>query len=94
MASNATATASLISGVRGVQTALFTTPVYPVWLPFSWLDVLGALRLTYFIDLIARQANGIKAGEVGSQKRPTFVAEALGLMVILFGGETFLGGSS
>jgi hypothetical protein len=90
MLHNVTST-DVVSIYKHAQIGLFTTQVHPDWFPFAWLDVLGAIRLSYFIDQFVRQSNGIKAGDNGTSKRPTFLQEAFGLLMLIFGGETFLG---
>jgi hypothetical protein len=81
---------SLVQWVQQTQNTLATTPVHPDYLPFAWLDVLGAVRLSIFIDQFARQRNGVKSNEQGSGKRGTWLQECCGMLVLMFGGETLL----
>jgi hypothetical protein len=93
MAFNTTSTA-ILSAYTHSQLTLFTTHVHPTYFPIAWLDLLGAIRLSYFVDLIVREANGIKqGGESAKGRRPTFAQEAAGILMLIFGGETFLGES-
>lgn len=85
----------LIPWYREAQVYLSTTLAHPAWLPFPILDILGAIRLSVFIDQIVRQENGITRADGNveeERKRPSFLQEAFGISVLVFGGETFLGG--
>jgi hypothetical protein len=80
----------LISQVADWQQYLATTLVHPTLLPFPILDVLGAMRLSMVVDQISRAA--ASTGPGGAKRvRSTGLQEAFGILVVVFGGETFLG---
>lgn len=81
---------SLVHWVYQVQQYLSTTTVHPDYFPFAWLDVLGAVRLSIFVDQFSRQRNGVKTNELGAGKRGTWLQECCGMLVLMFGGETLL----
>ncbi|KAJ9115568.1 hypothetical protein QFC20_000893 [Naganishia adeliensis] len=65
---------SLVYWVYQAQQYLSTTPVHPTYFPFAWLDVLGAIRLSIFVDQFSRQRNGVKPNELGAGKRDYVVS--------------------
>ncbi len=91
MSPNTTTSSAILSIYKHSQLTLFDTHVHTTYFPIPWLDLLGALRLSYFVDLIVRDANGIKQGESGRGRRTTFAQEAVGILILIYGGETFLG---
>jgi hypothetical protein len=80
----------LVQWVLETQHSLSTTPVHPTYFPFAWLDVLGAIRLSVFVDQFSRQRNKVKPEEIGEKKRGTWLQECCGLLLLMFGGETLL----
>lgn len=79
---------------------------YPVHshFPFGVLDIFGAIRLSQIIDWIARgvfdaptamPSDGVDRNRQKHRtvpiKRAAILQECLGLLLVLFGGETFLG---
>lgn len=81
---------AIVKWVLETQNTLATTPVHPDYLPFAWLDVLGAIRLSVFIDQFSRQQNGVGPNEQGHGKRGTWLQECCGMLTLMFGGETLL----
>lgn len=82
---------ALVEWVQSAQVALFGTQVHSVYVPFSVLDTLGALRLAVFLEQFIRQRNGIDAHAYGAEKRGGYLSECLGIFLLIFGGETLLG---
>lgn len=80
------------------------SPVHK-YLPFAALDLVGAMRLSSVVNWIASSAsdaspaveNGViseKGKKVKVKKeRASLLQECLGILVVVFGGETFLGES-
>jgi hypothetical protein len=66
-----------------------TTPLHTL-IPFPIIDVFGAMRLSSVVNWMATgafdppSANGVK------KARASLLQELFGLMVVVFGGETFL----
>jgi len=72
----------------------FLAPTH-AWLPFGALDLLGAARLSMVINWIASGAfdpppPANEKRKKGPKPRASILQELFGLMVVLFGGETFL----
>lgn len=72
----------------------FTAPTHPL-LPFGALDLFGAARLSMVINWIASGAFDPPAPvnekrKKGPKARASILQELFGLMVVVFGGETFL----
>lgn len=82
----------IISKVADWQQYLATTLVHPTLLPFPILDVLGAMRLSMVVDQISRAAASTAGPGRPNRVRSTGLQEAFGILVVVFGGETFLGG--
>jgi hypothetical protein len=68
------------------------------YLPYGVIDLYGASRLSLIIDWVASGAfDSPTPKEKGKKKaknikeRATLLQELFGLMVVVFGGETFLG---
>lgn len=59
-------------------------PMHP-YAPVGVLDLFGAARLSMGVNWIASDTKGLP--------RASFLQEALGMLVVVFGGETFLGAS-
>jgi len=81
----------LVSWYRDTQLYLFQTIPHTTYLPFPILDLLGAIRLSVFVDQYVRGKARIpddKIDEAG--RRPTYLQEAFAIAVLVFGGETFL----
>ncbi|GMK55945.1 hypothetical protein CspeluHIS016_0210010 [Cutaneotrichosporon spelunceum] len=74
------AAAEAIAPVYGYVPA-FLAPLHP-YAPVGALDIFGAARLSMGVNWVAADTNG--------RPRVTFLQEALGILVIVFGGETFL----
>ncbi|BEI92579.1 uncharacterized protein CcaverHIS019_0502070 [Cutaneotrichosporon cavernicola] len=74
------AAAESIAPVYGNVPALLA-PLHP-YAPVGALDIFGAARLSMGINWVASDTKG--------RSRATFLQEALGMLVIVFGGETFL----
>lgn len=82
----------LVSTIRDTQLYLFQTIPHSIYLPFPILDLLGAIRLSIFVDQYVRSKSKIPDDKVDEGgRRPTFLQEAFGIAVLVFGGETFLG---
>lgn len=82
----------LVSTIRDTQLYLFQTIPDSTYLPFPILDLLGAIRLSIFVDQYVRSKSKIPDDKVDEGgRRPTFLQEAFGIAVLVFGGETFLG---
>jgi hypothetical protein len=82
----------LVSTIRDTQLYLFQTIPHSTYLPFPILDLLGAIRLSIFVDQYVRSKSKIPDDKVDEGgRRPTFLQEAFGIAVLVFGGETFLG---
>lgn len=80
------------------------TPMHPA-LPFPILDLFGAMRLSSVVNWFATgafdapPAKAVENGEKGTpskrvrapqRRRATLLQECFGILVIVFGGETFL----
>ncbi|ODO08691.1 hypothetical protein L198_00424 [Cryptococcus wingfieldii CBS 7118] len=77
-------------------------PVHPLYCPFPLIDLYGAMRLSSVVNWIASGAFGPPAsppkgakgkrgkGQVAKRARPSALQEVAGIMVVVFGGETFL----
>lgn len=70
-------------------------PIHPNF-PFAPIDVFGAMRLSSVVNWMASGAFdppvGInEKGTSAARKRPPLLRELLGLMIVVFGAETFLG---
>lgn len=72
-------------------------PTHP-YLPYGLLDLYGAHRLSCVIDWIASgvfdppaSEDQEKGAHNTKKERATLLQELFGLMVVVFGGETFLG---
>ena len=68
-----------------------TSPVHPSF-PFPLIDIFGAMRLSSVVNWMAGGALDPPSVNKGSGKRsrPSLLQELFALMVIVFGGETFL----
>jgi hypothetical protein len=80
------------------------TSIHP-YIPFTPLDIFGAIRLSQIISWISTgtlgnepsseatrpQTKGIKTRPL---TQPGALQECLGILMVLFGGETFLGETS
>lgn len=77
------------------------------YVPFAALDLFGAVRLSSVVNWIATGVfdpapaaeNGSASGEKGKKaktkkERASLLQECFGILVVVFGGETFLGQSS
>jgi hypothetical protein len=91
-------------GLSHIHTYLphLLAPTHP-YLPFGLIDLFGAARLSLIIDWIAsgvfdppapehevRSKTKKKKIATKTRSRATLLQELFGLMVVLFGGETFL----
>jgi len=73
-------------------------PIHPNF-PFAPIDVFGAMRLSSVVNWMASGAFDppvvIETNEKGKKaverRRPPLLRELLGLMIVVFGAETFLG---
>lgn len=74
------AAAESIAPVYGHVPALLA-PLHP-YAPVGLLDVFGAARLSMGVNWVASDTKG--------KPRASFLQEALGILVVVFGGETFL----
>lgn len=59
------------------------TPVHGLFCPIGVLDVYGAIRLSVAVNWIASDTKG--------KPRASALQELFGIMVVLYGGETFIG---
>lgn len=80
---------SLLETIRTTQSYLGTTLAHP-YAPFPWIDIIGACRLSIFVDQYVRSIHKIKSTEIGGPERPTWLQEAFGIGFLVFGGDTFL----
>lgn len=55
------------------------------WLPVGLIDLYGAIRLSMGVNWIASDTKG--------KPRSTILQEVIGILIVVFGGETFLGES-
>lgn len=77
------------------------------YIPFAPLDIYGAIRLSQIIywastgvldpdmpvDVAANTGKAKRMAKIIRRSRPNALQECMGLMIVLFGGETFLGKS-
>ena len=90
-----------IAALHGYITPLLV-PTHP-YVPFGLIDLYGASRLSVVIDWIASgvfdppaltdndgQKGKKKKGKSVVKPRASLLQEVFGLMVVVFGGETFL----
>lgn len=95
-----------ISSLQAVLQSVLT-PIHPQYFPFPLLDLYGAMRLSNVVDWMARgvfdqpspTANNAEKGKKAkaldvNKERATVLQEVFGILVVVFGGETFLGTSS
>ena len=92
---------TLVTPYTGYLPTLLT-PIHPNF-PFAPLDVIGAMRLSSIVNWIAGGAfdepdevevneKGKKVSQVVKPRvRATLLRELTGLMIVVFGPETFLG---
>lgn len=81
----------LVPWFRETQGYLFQTIPHPTYLPFPILDLLGAVRLSVFVDQYVRGKAKIPDDKIDEGgRRPTFLQEAFGIAVLIFGGESCL----
>lgn len=88
---------STLQSLHGYIPGLLT-PTHP-YIPFGLIDLYGASRLSCVIEWIASgvfdppspSSTTEKKGAKAVKPRATLLQELFGLMVVLFGGETFLG---
>ncbi|WVQ83305.1 hypothetical protein IAT38_005444 [Cryptococcus sp. DSM 104549] len=76
------------------------TPVHPTLLPYALIDVFGAMRLSSVVDWMARGVfdppspatpKGKKGAKIAVVKeRASVLQECIGILIVVFGGETFL----
>ena len=66
-----------------------TQPLHAAF-PFPLIDIFGAMRLSSVVNWIATGALDPPASKRVNQTRASLLQEMLGLMVVVFGGETFL----
>lgn len=79
MATSVESLAALYSYVPAV-----TTPLHSLWLPVGLLDLYGAIRLSMAVNWIA--------GDTKGKPRASALQEVIGILIIVFGGDTFLCG--
>lgn len=83
--------AQLVPWYRDTQLYLFQTIPHATYVPFPLLDLLGAIRLSCFVDQYVRSTARITDDKIDEGgRRPTFLQEAFAIAVLIFGGETFL----
>lgn len=75
------AAAESIAPVYGHVPTLLA-PLHP-YAPVGLIDVFGAARLSMGVNWVASDTKG--------KPRASFLQEALGILIVVFGGETFLG---
>lgn len=95
--------------ISSLQAALqqVLTPIHLRYFPFPLLDLYGAMRLSSVVNWMAsgvfdppspssnRAEKGKKDKALGVNKeRATALQEVFGILVVVFGGETFLGTSN
>ncbi|WVQ98124.1 hypothetical protein IAU59_005246 [Kwoniella sp. CBS 9459] len=90
--------ASTLSLLNSQLRPLFT-PIHPAF-PFPPIDLIGAMRLSSVVEWMATgvfdppapttPVKGKKGGKGVNAARASIWQELLGLMVVVFGGETFL----
>lgn len=72
------------------------------YLPWAPLDIYGAIRLSQIVYWVSKGAVGTESRESDSTcsksgnkaqvlHRPGVLQECFGILIVLFGGETFLG---
>jgi len=82
---------STMAALSTVQTQItrLTTPLHPIF-PFPLIDLFGAMRLSSVVDWMASGAMDPPTAKPAKKARPSLLQELFGIMVIVFGGETFL----
>lgn len=104
-----TLTSKMVVSISSLQAALqpVLTPIHPQYLPFPLVDLYGAMRLSSVVNWMATGAfdppspatNKSEKGKKGkalgvNKERATALQEVFGILVVVFGGETFLGTNS
>ncbi|KIR68776.1 hypothetical protein I314_01201 [Cryptococcus bacillisporus CA1873] len=95
----------MVVSISSLQAALqpVLTPIHPRYLPFPLVDLYGAMRLSSVANWMAtgafdppspatnKSGKGKKGKAMGAKKeRATVLQEVFGILVVVFGGETFL----
>ncbi|OCF45818.1 hypothetical protein I317_00306 [Kwoniella heveanensis CBS 569] len=90
--------ASTLTNLNAQLRPIFT-PIHPSF-PFPLIDLFGAMRLSSVVEWMATgvfdpptaatPSKGKKGGKVVKKERASVWQELVGLMVVVFGGETFL----
>jgi hypothetical protein len=72
-------------------------PIHPL-LPYGLIDIVGAMRLSFVVNWMASGVFDVskdttrKGGRIKNlpRLRATLLQELAGIMIVVFGGETFL----